>query len=110
MKGNFEEILARYDELVARCKDFERKGKTVPYTSANGYMFSLLNKDAELGIRLSKASQEKFLAKYDSGPLKSHGATMRDYVRIPNDLLKDTETMVKYLNESYKYVMSLPPK
>ncbi len=50
----FEERLKLYDELVAQCPNFERKGKTVPYTSANGYMFSLLNKDAEFGIRFLK--------------------------------------------------------
>ncbi len=37
----WEEKLNIYDELVARCPRFERKGKTMPYTSANGHMFSL---------------------------------------------------------------------
>ena len=40
----WEENLKRYDELIAKCPRFERKGKTMPYTSSNGYMFSLLNK------------------------------------------------------------------
>ena len=37
-----------YDQLVSKCDRFTRKGKTVPYTSSNGYMFSLFNKDGEL--------------------------------------------------------------
>jgi hypothetical protein len=51
--------LELYDDVVARCDRFERKGKTMPYTSANGYMFSLLNKDGEFGIRFSKEVREK---------------------------------------------------
>ena len=99
-----------YDDLVSKCPDFERKGKTVPYTSANGYMFSLLNKDAELGIRLPKEMQAEFKEKYNATEFKSHGATMRDYVRIPNEMLDQSDVLIHYLNEGYKYVMSLPPK
>ena len=40
----WKEKLAIYDQLVTKCPRFVRKGKTVPYTSANGHMFSLLNK------------------------------------------------------------------
>ncbi len=49
----------QYDQLVAKCERFQRKGKTMPYTSANGHMFSLLNKDGELGMRFSKEVQNK---------------------------------------------------
>lgn len=37
----WQERVDLYDQLVAKCPRFERKGKTVPYTSANGPMFSL---------------------------------------------------------------------
>jgi len=60
-----------YDELVAKCSRFERKGKTMPYTSANGYMFSLFNKDCEIGIRFSKAVQEKYIQDFNSSIYKS---------------------------------------
>ena len=53
----WKEKLKVYDQLVAKCPRFERKGKTMPYTSANGYMFSLLNKAGEVGIRFSKDVQ-----------------------------------------------------
>ena len=54
-----------YDELVARCSRFERKDKTMPYTSANGYMFSLFNKDNEIGIRFSKEIQSKYIQEFE---------------------------------------------
>lgn len=106
----WEENLKRYDELVAGNQNFERKGKTMPYTSANGHMFSLLNKAGELGIRLSKESGEKFIEEHGSTRFKSHGAFMRGYVLIPEQLFDNTELLGAYLEEGYQYVMSLDPK
>ena len=67
----WEENLKRYDDLVDKCPRFERKGKTVPYTSANGYMFSILNKAGELGIRFSKEVQKKYLEEYNTELFKA---------------------------------------
>ncbi len=39
----WEEKLKIYAQLIDKCLRFERKGKTIPYISANGYMFSLFN-------------------------------------------------------------------
>ena len=57
----WEEKVKIYDELVSMCSRFERKGKTVPYTSANGHMFSLVNKAGEIGFRFSKEVQKKYI-------------------------------------------------
>ena len=106
----WEEKLKIYDELVAKCSRFKRKGKTVPYTSANGHMFSLLNKDGEIGIRFSKEVQEKYIEEFESTIYKSHNAIMRGYVLIPAKMLQDLDNVATYLNESYDYVMRLDPK
>jgi hypothetical protein len=106
----WEEKLKRYDELVAKCPRFERKGKTVPYTSANGHMFSLLNKDGEMGIRFSKQVQKKYIEQFNSSLFKSHNAVMQGYVLIPEKMLQDLDNVAQYLDEGYDYVMSLPPK
>ena len=106
----YEETLKKYDAIVAECPRFERKGKTVPYTSANGHMFSLLNKEGQLGIRFAKDVQEAYFDKYNTTILKSHGATMRGYILIPETLLNDSAQMIRLLNESYDYVMGLDPK
>lgn len=102
--------LELYDRLVAKCPRFERKGKTMPYTSANGHMFSLLNKYGQLGIRFSKEVQEKYIREFDSTIFMSHGAVMKGYVLIPDNMLEDLEKLAKYLNESYDFVMTLDPK
>ena len=108
--ADWEGRLAIYDKLVDLCPRFERKGKTMPYTSANGYMFSLLNKDAELGIRLSKESGERFKEEHETTIFRSYGAVIRGYVLIPDAMLDDLETLATYLDEAYDYVMSLEPK
>ena len=102
--------LERYDRLVDQCPNFERKGKTVPYTSANGHMFSILNKDGELGFRYAKDVQQKYIEEWNTTRFKSHGAVMRGYVLIPENKFEDMDKLVAYLNESYDYVMSLEPK
>ncbi len=106
----WEEKLKIYDELVAKCPRFNRKGKTVPYTSANGHMFSLLNKAGELGFRYSKEVQEKYMKELGTTLFKSYGATMRGYILIQDEMLEDLDNLANYLNESYDYVMSLDPK
>ncbi len=107
--SQWEEQLKKYDALVALNPKFERLGKTMPYTAANTHMFSLLNKDSEFGIRLSKESQDKFKSTYNTTIYKSYGAVMKDYVLVPSEMLDNPKLLSKYLNESYEYVMSLPP-
>ncbi len=106
----WDEKLKIYDQLVAKCDRFERKGKTMPYTSANGYMFSLFNKAGEIGLRFSKEVQEKYIKEFETTIYKSYNAVMRGYVLIPECMLKDLGKLSEYLDESYDYVMSLPPK
>lgn len=106
----YEDKLKIYDELVSKCSRFKRKGKTMPYTSANGHMFSLLNKAGEIGIRFSKEVQKKYLEEFDTTLFKSYNAVMRGYVLIPDEMLEDLDNVAKYLDESYDYVMSLEPK
>ncbi|MHA1904738.1 MAG: hypothetical protein ACW977_12310 [Candidatus Thorarchaeota archaeon] len=47
-----EDKLNLYEKLIATIPEIERKGKTMPYTSHNGHMFTLLAKSESLGIRL----------------------------------------------------------
>lgn len=82
----------------------------MPYTAANGYMFSLLNKDGELGIRFSRVVQEKYMKEFDTTLFKSYGAIMKGYVMIPDNLLNDPDSLASCIDERYDYVMSLEPK
>ena len=103
----WDETVELYDALIARCRRFERKGTKVPSTTANGHMFSMVNKDGELGIRFSKEVQEKYMREWDTGEFRSHGAVMRGYVLVPEPMWDDLDALAEVLNEAYDHVMSL---
>ena len=105
-----DEVIKIYDELVERCPRFERKGKTMPYTSANGHMFSQVNKDGEIGIRFSKETQMRYMEELGTTYFKSYGSVMKGYIVMPKDMLTDLDKLSRYLNEGYDYVMTLEPK
>lgn len=107
---NRAEAEAIYNNLVGLCPEIERKGKSMPYTSDNGHMFSLLNKDNEIGIRFSKETQQRYIEEWDSTLFKSHGATMQGYVKVPDSMLGDLKKLAEFLKEAQAYVKSLPPK
>lgn len=106
----WKENLKKYDAAISLCPEFERQGKSMPYTSANGHMFSTLNKDGQLGIRFSKEVQEKYILDLGTMLFKSYGAVMRGYILMPDSILDSPEDLAEYLNESYAYVMTLEPK
>ena len=106
----YKENLAKYDEACSLLPEVTRKGKTMPYTSSNGYMYSLLNKDGEFGVRLSPEDKDEFHKMFSDAPFKSHGAIMRDYVLFPNALLNDVVATSKWIQKGHSYVNTLKPK
>src|ERR1700756_2563205 len=106
----YAEKLAFYEKLVATNPDLTRKGDTMPYTSLNGNMFSLLTKEGTLIIRLDPDSQAAFLKKYKSKLPVQYGAVMKEYVEVPDALLAKTRELKKYFDLSYAYASSLTPK
>lgn len=105
-----KEKLDLYDKLIATNPEIKRKGVTMPYTSLNGHMFTYLSKTGSLGIRLPKGDRETFLKNYNTTLYESHGAIMKEYVTVPDELLENTEELKKFLEISYAYVNTLKPK
>jgi hypothetical protein len=104
------ESVALYEALLATNPAIERKGATMPYTSLNGNMFSLLTPDGTLALRLPDEDREAFLKRYDTTLCEQYGVVMKEYVRVPPALLKNTRVLAKYLEASYQYACSLKPK
>jgi TfoX/Sxy family transcriptional regulator of competence genes len=102
--------LASYEKLVATNPKVKRKGATMPYTSINGNMFSLLTKGGRLALRLPVDAREAFLKKYKTKLCEQYGVVMKEYVEVPDALLKKTQELKKYFDQSYAYVSSLKPK
>ena len=98
-----------YEELIATIPAIERKGAANPYTSVNGHMFTLLHLDT-LAIRLPEDEREQFLKKYRTKLFEAYGTVMKEYVTVPDSLLKNTNELKKYVQMSYRYVKTLRPK
>ena len=104
------ERVALYDAQIAAHPEIDRKGAANPYTSANGHMFSCINKVGDVGLRLSKEDREHFLEMYHTELLVSYNTIMKEYVVVPDVLLSSIEKFQPYLNLSFDYVRSLKPK
>jgi hypothetical protein len=104
------EKLALYDALIATHLEIERKGVTLPYTSANGNMFSFVSASGDVGLRLPKGAREDFLTKYQTKLIEANGVVMKEYVLVPETLLRDLPAAATYLALSYQYVQTLKPK
>ena len=108
--GITESVLEAYEKLVASVPDLERKGKSMPYTSVNGHMFSFLDKEGMLSLRLDNNDREKFLKKYSTSLSIQHGRVMKEYVLVPVALQSNLPELQPYFQSSYTYTSSLKPK
>ena len=99
-----------YQEMLDTHTEIVMKGKTMPYTSINGHMFSILDKEGHLGLRLSKEDRVQFMDDHDAELHGAYGRVMREYVRVPETVLTNTKLMGEYLKKSFAYVTSLEPK
>ena len=113
-KKTFEGIpldkLDAYKKLVATNPLIELKGANVPYTSFNGHMFSYFEKDGSFGLRLPEKTREAFLKKYKSTLFVSYGIIKKEFVLVPDKLLKNLKELKPYFDEAFEYVKSLKAK
>ena len=73
-------------------------------------MFSYLTKDGSFALRLPKDAIGEFLTKYKTTLCEAYGIVQKEYVMVPDSLLKNTPELKKHFAASYNYVASLKPK
>jgi len=105
-----QESIEHYERLIATCKGAERKGKTTPYTSRNGHMFSFLSKDSALNLRLPTDKREAFLKKHKTVLSVQYGSVMKEYVVVPMSLLARPRALTADFAASWSYIGTLKPK
>ena len=105
-----EKALQLYDKVVAAVAEVERKGATMPYTSLNGHMFSILMKDGFVALRLPAVEREAFLKRHKTKIAEQYGHVQPEYVVVPDALLTKTTELKRYFDISLAYVRSLKPK
>ena len=86
------------------------KGAKNPYTSRNGHMFSFLDPEGTMALRMSDEMTEEFRSRYVSGDVMQYGATMRGYSSVPSDLLGETDTLASWFDRAWDWIGTLPPK
>ncbi|HXS97461.1 MAG TPA: hypothetical protein VN736_22840 [Candidatus Limnocylindrales bacterium] len=104
------EKFALYEKLIAGISAVELKGAANPYTSINGHMTSRLDPSGKLALRLPPDEREKFLSKYDAKLFESYGIVQKEYIEVPDALLRKTAELKRYFEISVKYVQTLKPK
>ena len=102
--------LALYEKLIATDPNIERKGATIPYTSANGKMFTYLSPTGDLRLRLPPDERQAFMKKYKAKVVVQHGVVMKDFVAVPPGLLARTAELKKYLAISRGFAERLGTK
>ena len=85
-----------YNKLVTTTPKIGRKGNNIPHTSYNEYLFSYLEKDGSLGLRLLQDELEKFLKKNEPALLQSCGIIKKDYALVPEKLQKNIKELKPY--------------
>jgi hypothetical protein len=105
-----QEKLDLYKKLIESNPEIELKGAAVPYTSFNGHMFSYFEKDGKFGLRLPEKIRDEFLKKYKTTLFISYGIVKKEFVLVPDKLLKNTKELKPYFDISFEYVKSLKAK
>lgn len=105
------EALEEYAAAVdAADGDAVVKGAKNPYTSRNGHMFSFLDADGAMALRLSDELGEAFLDTYETGPVIQYNSVMQGYVSVPSELLANTAAIAEWFDKAYEWIGTLPPK
>ena len=102
--------LALYEQVVASVPGVERKGAKVPYTSLNGNMYSYLDENGTMVLRLAAMDREAFLEQHKSQLHTAYGVVQKEYVDVPEALLRDVPEASRYFVMSYEYAKTLKPK
>ena len=102
--------LERYRAVVEASGNGEVKGAKNPYTSRNGHMFSFLDADGTMALRLPDELLTEFREANDSGPVIQYGRTMQGYSSVPAELLADTGALRRWYDRSWGWIGTLEPK
>lgn len=87
------ENLSVYRDFVARFFGDDVKGKANPYTSMNGNMYSFMDDQGRICLRLSEENRAHFAAMFETEPVVQYGAVMKGYVAIPIRLYTEPDAL-----------------
>ncbi len=103
-------LIALYDCLIRPHDGVARKGKKTPYTALNGNMFSFVDPEDRLCIRLSQEDRAAWAQAWPDDPVMQYGRVMRGYVTVPEALLADEDELAGWFSRSVEGARALKPK
>ena len=106
-----DSLVAAFDKAMLPFPQAERR-KMFGYPSAfaNGNMFAGLFQDSMV-LRLPDEDRAKFLKLKGAHPFEPMaGRPMREYVVVPDGVMKSSRQLNAWLGKSFEYARSLPPK
>src|SRR5436305_13765177 len=101
-----EDKLRLYKRLVDSVAGAETKSNFgAAYTAVNGNMYSMISKYGVVGIRLPEKDRAAFIAKYKTTVFRADLAwpPNKEYVAVPDDVLRNTVTLRPSLKASFEY-------
>lgn len=113
---NTEELVTLFQWLVKPVEGVELKGAKSTYISCNGNMFGFIIKDedekaeAGLALRLSKSDRNAFLEKHPDCVVVQYDTVMKDYVRIPTEMLENKRKLRTFFKKVCENAFALKPK
>lgn len=105
-----DRVVEIFQALVAEHEGLAVKGKATVYTAMNGNMFSFIDPNGLLAIRLSKQDKAAFEAEHGTGDVIQYNSVMRGYVPVPEAMLEDGEAMRALFAKSVANARALPAK
>ena len=105
--------VALYRRLIETVEGVDAKSNFgSDYMAINGNMYSMISRHGVVGIRLPEPERSAFLVTYDTELFRGDPAwpPAKEFVAVPDELLKDTEALGPVLERSYRYALTLKPK
>lgn len=105
------ELIALFEKIAPDAPIGQRRKMFgYPCCFANQNLFIGLHQENMI-LRLPEADRQVFLEQYKASLFEPMpGRPMREYVIVPDVLLKDEKVLGDWITKSLNYVLSLPPK
>jgi len=110
-KKSSDELIEKFYENLEEYPSGElRKMFGYPCSFVNNNMFTGLHEENWI-VRLDEEDQEELMKKHGAKPFEPmQGRIMREYLALPQEIQSDQDLLNTWLEKSYKFVSSMPPK
>ncbi len=110
-KKSSQKLTEFFENLIPKSSKIEyRKMFGYPCCFVNGNMFMGLHQE-NMFLRLSENDKQNFLKLEKTKQFEPMpGRVMKEYVIVSPSLLKNRTSLKKWINKSFSYTLTLPPK